>query len=616
MSESETPIVQPGEQPEKQRTENNELSGQNLEKRVTALRRMCQEALAISGEPRDRWSTFARILMALRINADARRLLDDLGIDTHNDLMNFVMGTTDLPPSAAERLAVNRDLRALSLSAEQVGALPIEVLLLAARNTAVFRHPDELFSRPAVIQRLITESPQAAEEIFMFIVQTQRFGFRIFERYAMFRNAPFRMSLLRAAASQLQHPEDAIRYFRTPAYFPAGSITMEEQQSILASLRKSRPSDAAVFSDQLVFWAPDIQARALGAQVRRDIFRDPALGRWNDVREEWIPWARIGIPARDPKPRLLQPLSAAEERTEGLRSQWRAMIARNLFAQKLPVREDTVRDECLRILREREANRDVPIFAGRNVLLLANNERLTETRQGDAFRFGRNHVQHAIQVQQQGGGRLSFLRSEPSAADDRMQAYQRLLRSKDDALDRICKTAPPFTFVFSGHGMPDGLYLNQGEFVQGSLQSTGVRITPDELAEAWIQRARLYPQLAQATPQTRDLIILDSCFSTDFLRAFYSRLGSAPRPTVIGTTEYNQVGFTRPLDRYSPYGSSFFANVLNLEQQPHSRSTLGTVFQNLLEGDTKPVVIIPDTQQRPIHISHERGLSPDDRESA
>ena len=133
------------------------------------------------------------------------------------------------------------------------------------------------------------------------------------------------------------------------------------------------------------------------------------------------------------------------------------------------------------------------------------------------------------------------------------------------------------TFVFDGHGGPDGLYMSGGDIMEIMGMSTekqqdaydNLKISSEELAQAFREReAKFGKESVQ-----KDIIVIEACYNHTFLRSFYEKLADTnnAKPIVLGASEYGQVGYSK---KDSQYGSEFYDALFDGEKI----STLGDVF--------------------------------------
>lgn len=312
----------------------------------------------------------------------------------------------------------------------------------------------------------------------------------------------------------------------------------------------------------------------------RNLNADLALREWTAVKEEWV---------KKVITESLTPQQAA---------QWRAMITRNLSFNRQAVTRENVMSECTRILEQRKKYRGVSLFAGREVLHVAHSE--LRDKKNKTHRFGSDALQNAIRFQS-GNDHYQFIRPEATR--------ESLKEAKDAILKNIVSAGHPFTFVFEGHGSPEAIYLSDGEVIdEKRVRETPdtIRITVAELATALRLRSEWFPAVGDpADPRRRDILVLESCFNADFLRALHTRLGDAPKPIVLGASEYGQYSYDQKSDTL---GSHFFSGVLQMGKKNHI-STFGDVFEHEFEGPTNPSIYGPDeknTTQQVTEIDREK----------
>ena len=182
----------------------------------------------------------------------------------------------------------------------------------------------------------------------------------------------------------------------------------------------------------------------------------------------------------------------------------KVLIARNLFFGGGKVTRESVRAEFRRLLDLRDRYRRLPVFSGREVVLVASDERADPD--GPPI-FGGSGLRgslekEAVAVTSYGGG-------TPTAATDEVM-------SELESVGRL-------TFVFTGHGRPGALKY------RGALK---VR----ELARALAEQSR-------STGEPVIAVVL-ACRSHDFARnlldAFERQAPGLPKPILITPEEYGQ----------------------------------------------------------------------------
>ncbi len=293
------------------------------------------------------------------------------------------------------------------------------------------------------------------------------------------------------------------------------------------------------------------------------------------------------------------------------------MIARNLDCQKKKVNPQNVQDEILNIIAYKEKYKDVPIFIGRNVVLAANAEMVRDMRNdegepygdysyeyaegkgGDIHSFGKKGLQDAIKKQQNGKGSLEFIRPEKNE--------ESLRNAKAAILEKIRTTQPPMTFFFNGHGGPDAIYLvneiyngNVGMSPKNPSEIKAIVISTMELADAYKDRLRKFPELKINDPTKTDVFIFSCCFNANFIFNFNSLVGNLPKPIMLGAGEYGQ---TILYDAYLKTGTKFHRDILGLDPDvDKTPTTLGNVFENELLTDENTTVLINGAKNRPTQI--------------
>lgn len=311
------------------------------------------------------------------------------------------------------------------------------------------------------------------------------------------------------------------------------------------------------------------------------LIRDPALKNLGGIKKEWL--ITLLYPSRDRLHASHQSRAAFRHDQKKQISGLQIIIARNLFFQNRTPDKKSVQKEALRIMAERERYKNLPLFKDRNVLFAAHKEKNRKRsilgKEGEII-FGKEATITAIAKQ---GGRVSLERPDHTPTS--------LQKAKKNTLVKLINTPPPFTFVFDGHGGPDALYFSEGDLSGTQILATAkaMKITCAELQAAYLKRREKFPQKPNTPMQKRDIFILASCFNHTFLRTFYDSLPAhIPKPIIVGCAEYGQFGFSNN----SPFGSSFFADTLNLKSgQPGTFQDIFNGEMNQLDGN--PSLYIP-----------------------
>ena len=121
-------------------------------------------------------------------------------------------------------------------------------------------------------------------------------------------------------------------------------------------------------------------------------------------------------------------------------------------------------------------------------------------------------------------------------------------------------------------------------------------LTGREIADAISDRYVNFPQLKDASPEEKDIFIINACDSNNLLISVYKFLSekdSSPMPIMISSAEYGQYGFSEYSDYY---GSRFFSEVLGLSffrRNGAVESTIKTILENQSKGSSNPTVFIP-----------------------
>jgi hypothetical protein len=297
------------------------------------------------------------------------------------------------------------------------------------------------------------------------------------------------------------------------------------------------------------------------------------------------------------------------------------MVARNLYLAGKAINEESVCAEVDTISKNRELYSGIKLFEGRNVLIAAHSELIrdvllptinpqdldnyyteSEKKSGDVNRFGKNALSAAIR-EQQNDGNLLCEQIRPDKTE------QSLKNSKMAILARIRTLPPPATFIFDGHGLKDAWYLFDGQVRPNNLDNdiaiefAEVSISTEELSEAFKERAKNFPQLKESVPEGtapvgKDIVILNSCFSSNLARSLFDSLGSEPKPIILAASEYSQLSYS---ELESPFGSILFHRLLDpTRDEP-------TSFRHFFEHEwrslSEPALYIPDEDNQPRQIS-------------
>lgn len=301
---------------------------------------------------------------------------------------------------------------------------------------------------------------------------------------------------------------------------------------------------------------PKTRALSDGEELRSPL-EDPALSQLAKMDLAWLPSD-------------LEPREAAK---------MASYILRNLYLKGEEVSQESVQSEYALIKQLREEKGGETLFADKHVVLIANNELLPDGRP----RFARGAFREAVRSQQKDGGELAVMMPEAGAS------VRRLSQVKEEILSLLESILPPMSIVFDGHGSADGLFISQGVPNEFGEVTAGVHITPQELATVFAKRAGYFgPDAIRG-----EVIILGTCFNANFLRTFYAELASKglPLPAAVGTSEYNQYGYSNFDNKY---GNDFFDKVLEVQGE---RSTIGDVWKNDdAAKDLNPSVFVPDGQ--------------------
>jgi hypothetical protein len=325
----------------------------------------------------------------------------------------------------------------------------------------------------------------------------------------------------------------------------------KEQYAIL----KKKFTQYREFADKFI--AQNLETAASGYyarsrsfdEMRADLLRDESLKNVLKVKKEWIE-----IPLNS----YLKPVQA------------RAMVARNLYTDNIPVTKRNVQIELDRIITERNKLKNTHIFKGRNVLHVAQND---EYHGKDVF--GKKGSVEGIKKQ---SGSMKELRC--GASKEQVKAF------KKDLKDKIANTKPPLTFYYSGHGSGDSVNL----ISRGDLK---LKLTPADLALALKQRHENFKN-DPVEKENPPIIIISACYTANFARKMYQKIQNASsKPITMGGSEFGQVSYGATLEH--KYDSKFDEHVLGLGSS--KPSTFGTVIKNEKKDLSNTYVHLPTKRQ-------------------
>jgi len=327
----------------------------------------------------------------------------------------------------------------------------------------------------------------------------------------------------------------------------------------------------------------------------RKVMEDPALRHLGKVQQEWVKDLAMEssdrMSARLNNIRIWSGKKGMKKSIEAFPyesylANAQAIVARNLFFQGRGVDKENVKAEVKRLIEVRRRYRDVPIFKDRNVVFVAHNEQKKSDKNGDLNRFGKKLFTDRIEAD---GGKLSkVIRAE--------ETIESLKQKKQEILNKIKTTKPPFTFVFDGHGSPEGLFLSDAPEGKEGEWSDVMKITVEELFEAYQDRPK------SSNPHEKDIFILASCFNATFIRHFYELCDAkrVSKPIFAGESEYGQVGYS---ENESKYGEDFFQSMFD-PQNPTSHAKLGNLIDNdAWNKNSNPSIYIPDENNKTMQLS-------------
>ena len=314
----------------------------------------------------------------------------------------------------------------------------------------------------------------------------------------------------------------------------------------------------------------------------------------------------------------LNPAASAKTRIEqGM------ILSRNItLAGKSPDQE-TIQSGLADLTDAQSRFSSIELFKGRTVIFAAHGEMVRETKKkngepysekeyadfeaqsGDSHRFGKKAAAEEVECQAKltPGGSFQFFRPAGNSPAELNSTKAKILAAIEEA--------PPtkgLTFLFDGHGGPNGIYLSQGELVEvngkPTIRANGAaeKITAEELANAFEKRAKRHPELWNRAAESSDVMAFSACFSEDFARELTKKLsGRAPVPILASCTEYGQFGFS---EMSSPYGNQFFESGIGLKRENRSSdsSTVGDLIRNGNNLNSNPAIFVPVSSDTPVKL--------------
>ena len=285
----------------------------------------------------------------------------------------------------------------------------------------------------------------------------------------------------------------------------------------------------------------------------------------------------------------------------------RIMVARNLYIARKEATPQNISQEVARVIEIQKKYASVPLFYGRNVLFGLNNEEFSDENDenlsikyeqisGGRNRFGTINLLSAIQNQ---GRQVNFIRPE--------RTLESLRDTKNDLLNKIKNTPPPFTYIFDGHGNENEMVLMNTNLIdrlfnheekREAYEQGYNRISVTEIADCIKERYKKFPQLKKASPQEQDIFIFQVCLGSNFLRELRRTLDREMGPDVfypiiVTQAEYGQNGFS---EYTSPYGDVFYEKVMDMGSA--KKTTLGTIIERQHLGNTNPTLWVPSINSK------------------
>lgn len=267
------------------------------------------------------------------------------------------------------------------------------------------------------------------------------------------------------------------------------------------------------------------------------------------------------------------------------------IVLRNMVRRNMSLNKENFLDAYSELWAAEEKYRNVPLFEGRNILLLSHSETYKDVehlqRLPDKDRFGGKRFVDKLQEKQGSGKKFAHIEAKK-------KDFESIRKAKETALHAIEEFPSPMTFCFDGHAYENAIYLSDGDIAGTSLGLKGakqaepvetentVKITTVELAEAILKRYRNKKDIE------KDIFIFDGCKTFAFIQNLYKQLENlnCPKPIAISPAEYGQYSFSR---YESAYGSDFWDAILK-----QAKPTMGDFFYFEKVNFHNPSVFIPD----------------------
>lgn len=488
-----------------------------------------------------------------------------------------------------------------------------------------------------------------AKEIFLKMANLC--GYWCFKEYEDYQNSPWADDILIEAA-YFTISEQLNNFLEENIFRGLSAKTKERIQKSNQKRQKNETLAKILIQEQVKGVTLAMNVNHLYAEKMQvdKLLRDPALRNFSKVQLNWIP-------NRD----LNSLLGKQELKNESVKVNLQAVICRNLFFQNLEVSKENIERESKGLLKARERYKNIEIFKGRSVVVLAHPEKmvsekyLKKTRDEIAqiedkishlssdlsilrnkkrdiktdeefsdLGFEKDDLETLLKYRKEEYKKIIEQSKKPAFANaafterinfDKPKSFElirpennliSLEESKRNALDKISEVNTPFTFVFNGHG-ENALYLSDGQ-IPGITDSNEIietkktiKITSDELFEAYKKR----PLSPNMKPGEKDIFILSSCFNASFIRNFYQKCDeeNIPKPIFIGESEFGQFSYS---ERDSIYNNNFFEGIFPTSQEP---AKLGNIIMHDRENqNSNPSFYIPDDQNRTMQISKHETL--------
>jgi len=274
---------------------------------------------------------------------------------------------------------------------------------------------------------------------------------------------------------------------------------------------------------------------------------------------------------------------------------YKIYISRFLVLNNIPYSLENAQAALIQIQEAKQSMENIPIFNGRTVLFLANNEVWADSN--NEIRFGTDSTVNSIN--DQNPDRFTLMRYNENEGSSTFS---------EQVLTGIIESPPNLTFIFHGHGGTNSLAFSGSVDPKDPISN---QIFIQDFTDALIARHNRIGDNLQ-----NDIYILDGCFQSTFIRNVIEILHEEglPVPVLISNGEYNNSTSTD--DSY--YGTSFLADSIGLgNPQPvyRHRSARTLTLGDFINADAQsiwnnPTMYIQNNTGETIQVVENNNQSP------